>query len=124
MPLARVVWRLLLAYKGDGLKTITTDNGSEFAGHEWISEKLGGVPVYFTDSYSSWQKGNIENSNKLIRQYITKGTDFSSITDTRIEGIQAKINRKPREKLNFCTPNEFFSNVIYKFALDGCLYTS
>lgn len=108
MPLARVVWRLLLPYKGDGLKTITTDNGSEFAAHEWISEKLGGVHVYFTDSYSSWQKGNIENSNKLIRQYITKGTDFSSITDKRIESIQAKINRRPREKLNFCTPNEVF----------------
>ena len=49
LPLAKAVWRLLLPYKGEGLKTITTDNGSEFAAHEWISKKLG-VPVYFTDS--------------------------------------------------------------------------
>ena len=108
MPLAKVAWRLLLPYKGEGLKTITTDNGSEFAAHEWLSKKLGGVPVYFTDSYSSWQKGNIENTNKLIRQYIPKGTDISNVTDRRIAAIQAKINRRPREKLNFLTPNEVF----------------
>ena len=107
MPLAKVAWRLLLPYKGDGLKTITTDNGSEFAEHEWLSKKLG-VRVYFTDSYSSWQKGNIENTNKLIRQYIPKGTDISTVSDKRIASIQAKINRRPREKLNFRTPNEVF----------------
>jgi IS30 family transposase len=107
MPLAKVAWRLLLPYKGEGLKSITTDNGSEFAAHEWISKKLD-VPVYFTDSYSSWQKGNIENTNKLIRQYIPKGTDFRNITDKRIAMIQEKINRRPREKLNFLTPNEVF----------------
>ena len=107
MPLAKVAWRLLLPYKGEGLKTITTDNGSEFAAHEWLSKKLG-VTVYFTDSYSSWQKGNIENTNKLIRQYIPKGTDINTVTDRRIAYIQAKINRRPREKLNFLTPNEVF----------------
>ena len=107
MPLAKVVWRLLLPYKGEGLKTITTDNGSEFAAHEWLSKKLG-VPIYFTDSYSSWQKGNIENTNKLVRQYIPKGTDISTVTDKRIAAIQAKINARPREKLNFYTPNEAF----------------
>lgn len=107
MPLAKVVWRMLLPYKGEGLKTITTDNGSEFAAHEWLSKKLG-VPIYFTDSYSSWQKGNIENTNKLVRQYIPKGTDISTVTDKRIASIQAKINARPREKLNFYTPNEAF----------------
>ena len=107
MPIAKVAWRLLLPYKGEGLKTITTDNGSEFAAHEWLSKKLG-VPIYFTDSYSSWQKGNIENTNKLIRQYIPKGTDISTVTDKRVASIQAKINARPREKLNFLTPNEVF----------------
>ena len=107
MPLAKVVWRLLLPYKGEGLKSITTDNGSEFAAHEWLSKKLG-VPVYFTDSYSSWQKGNVENNNKLIRQYIPKGNDISTVTDKKIAAIQNKINSRPREKLNFNTPNEEF----------------
>lgn len=53
------------------LKTITTDNGKEFSAHEIISEALG-VDVFFTDPYSSWQKGAIENANGLIRQYIPK----------------------------------------------------
>lgn len=52
MPLAKTVWRLLLPYKGDNLKTITTDNGSELAAHEWITDKLG-VSVFFTDAYCS-----------------------------------------------------------------------
>ena len=104
---AKTVRRLLLPYKGDKLKKITTDNGSEFAAHEWISKQLD-VPVYFTDSYSSWQKGAIENANKLIRQYIPKGTDMSTLTDAKILKIQTKINRRPREKLNFSTPKRAF----------------
>lgn len=66
--LAKVAWRLLLPYKGLGLKTITTDNGSEFADHLSISKKLN-VPIFFANPYSSWQKGFIENASKLIRQY-------------------------------------------------------
>ena len=46
MPLAKTVWRLLMPYKGDKLLTITTDNGSEFAEHQWISRQLGGVQCY------------------------------------------------------------------------------
>jgi len=104
---AQTVWRLLLPYKGEQLHTITTDNGPEFAAHEWITKQLE-VPVYFTDSYSSWQKGAVENTNKLIRQYIPKGMDISTVSDKRIASIQAKINRRPREKLNFNSPKEEF----------------
>ena len=109
-PLAKAVWRLLLPYKGEMLKTITTDNGSEFAEHEWITERLN-VPVYFADSYCSWQKGGVENENKLIRQYIPKGTDISTVTDGKVKKTQYKLNERPREKLNFSTPKECF----YKF---------
>ena len=101
MPLAKTVWRLLLPYMGEHLKTITTDNGSEFAEHEWIAHRLA-LDIYFTDAYASWQKGAIENTNKLIRQYITKGTDISTVTDKRIKMIQAKINRRPRGKIELC----------------------
>lgn len=110
-PLAKAVWRLLLPYKGEALKSITTDNGSEFAGHEWISKKLH-VPVFFADSYCAWQKGAIENGNKLVRQYIPKGTDISTVTEGKINKIRKKINARPREKLNFLTPAEvFFKNI-------------
>ena len=112
MPLAKAVWRLLLPFRGEQLLTITTDNGSEFAEHEWIAKKLG-VKIYFTDAYSSWQKGNIENTNKLIRQYLPKGTRFKYITDNTIMQIQKKINDRPRKKLNFNTPKwEFYKHYI------------
>ena len=83
MPLAKTVWRLLLPYKGGNLKTITTDNGSEFAAHEWITDKLG-VSVFFTNAYCLWQKGAVENTNKLVRQYIPKGTDISRGIDKKL----------------------------------------
>lgn len=105
-PLAQQVIRLLLPYK-KYIKTITTDNGSEFAAHEDIKKALG-VTVYFADPYSSWQKGAIENTNKLIRQYIPKGANFNDYTDKRIMSIQKKINKRPRQKLNFNTPKDVF----------------
>jgi IS30 family transposase len=73
--------------------------------------------VYFADSYASWQKGAIENANKLIRQYIPKGTDFSTLTDSFIRKVQHKINRRPRKKLNFQTPKNAFFKQIANFAL-------
>ena len=69
-PLAKEVSRLLLPYRNT-INTITTDNGPEFADHLTITKKIG-AKVYFADPYSSWQKGCIENTNKLIRQYILK----------------------------------------------------
>lgn len=110
LPLAQVVINLLLPYK-KYVKTITTDNGSEFSCHQKIAKALE-TTVYFADSYASWQKGAIENTNKLIRQYIPKGSDFKDIDEVFIRNIQFKINRRPREKLKFSTPKkEFFKNV-------------
>lgn len=92
------------------LKTITTDNGKEFSAHEIISEALG-VDVFFTDPYSSWQKGAIENANGLIRQYIPKKVSFNDYDDNDIKDIEEKINRRPRKKLGFETPIERFSKI-------------
>ena len=102
--------RLLFPYRKNVL-TITTDNGSEFACHKKIAKALG-TTVYFADSYASWQKGAIENENKLIRQYIPKGTDFKELSENFIKEIQYKINRRPREKLNFSTPKKEFFKLI------------
>ena len=78
-PIAKTVVRLLMPYRKT-VKTITTDNGSEFASHQLITKGLhmkgkDDVIVYFADAYSSWQKGCVENTNKLIRRYIPKN-DF------------------------------------------------
>ena len=102
--------RLLFPYRKNVL-TITTDNGSEFACHKKIAKALG-TTVYFADSYASWQKGAIENENKLIRQYIPKGTDFKELSENFIKEVQYKINRRPREKLNFSTPKREFFKLI------------
>lgn len=121
-PLAKVVIRLLFPYRHT-IRTITTDNGSEFCAHKQISKALAPKGtrnpnlVFFADSYSSWQKGAIENANKLIRQYIPKGTDFSTLSDKFIRKVQHKLNRRPREKLYFETPKEVFFKQIDNFAV-------
>ena len=107
LPTAKAVVRLLFPYRRS-LKTITTDNGCEFAAHLEITRKLSmkgreKVTVYFADTYCAWQKGAIENANKLIRRYITKKEDFNRIPDAKIKAIQHKLNRRPREKLDFCS---------------------
>ena len=108
---AKTAYRLLLPYK-EFIYSITTDNGLEFKEHKWLAEKLR-TTVYFTDTYSSWQKGAIENSNKLFRQYFPKGTDFNLIQQADLDMVQAKINRRPREKLNFSCPKvEFFKHFL------------
>ena len=105
------VRRLLLPYK-EHIKTITTDNGPEFAACKLITKHLGAV-VYFAEPYSSWQKRAIENTNKLIRQYIPKQANFDDYTDKKIAMIQKKINNSPRQKLNFEThKNEFYKRIL------------
>lgn len=107
---ADAVIDLLWPYRRNVL-TITTDNGSEFMMHSKIEKALG-TTVYYADSYSAWQKGAIENTNKLIRQYIPKGTDFRDISDEYIHSVQLKLNRRPRQKLNFSTPKDRFFNLL------------
>ena len=91
----------------DFLHTITSDNGKEFAEHEQISQGLN-VDFFFAEPYKSWQRGCNENANRLIRQYFPKGTDFELIDNQQIETVQNKLNNRPRKKLGFLTPNEFF----------------
>lgn len=105
--LAQAVILMLLPYI-DKIRSITTDNGSEFADHLLIAKRLR-TRIFFAHPYSSWEKGCIEYHNKLIRQYIPKGTDFNDISDQMLNEIIIKINRRPRKKLDFSTPvAEFF----------------
>src|SRR5690554_2969959 len=91
---------------------VSTVNGLEFAAHERITEMLE-APVYFTDPYSAWQKGSIENANKLIRQYIPKGASFKNYPPDRLKRIQHRLNERPRKKLDFNTPKvEFYKQLM------------
>ena len=120
-PLSKVVVRMLFAYR-KYLKTITTDNGSEFAAHLDITaglhmKGLDDVTVYFADSYCSWQKGAVETVNKLIRQYIPKKSNFNDFSDQYIKNVAKKLNLRPRKKLNFSNPKTEFFKQIANFAL-------
>jgi len=90
------------------VKTITFDNGTEFAGHQAIAKQLG-VSVYFADPYSAYQRGSNEQVNGLIRRYLPKSTRFSDVTQEQLDHIVEKINNRPRKCLGYRTPNEVFN---------------
>ncbi len=82
------------------LHTLTTDNGIENKQHK-LTTHMTGVPVFFTDPYSSWQKGGVENANKMLRRYFPKGTDFAKVTQAEVDSALWTINNKPRQSLGF-----------------------
>lgn len=90
---------------GAPMKTITFDNGLEFADHGRMSEALD-VDIYFAHPYSSWERGANENTNGLIRQYFPKGMDLSTVTEKDIQFVMDRLNNRPRETLGWKTPNE------------------
>jgi transposase, IS30 family len=87
-------------------KTITFDNGTEGVKHVDLREMYD-IQTYFCDPLSSWQKGGVENMNKLIRQYLPRTTNMHEITDEDIQIIQERLNNRPRKGLNYLSPNEF-----------------
>jgi IS30 family transposase len=108
--LADTVIQMLLPYK-NSILTITSDNGTEFAEHQKIASKLE-ANFYFADPYSSWQRGLNEYTNKLIRQYIPKKTDFANYNNIYITETQHKINKRPRENLEFDSPKNLFYKLV------------
>ena len=89
------------------VKTITLDNGLEFAHHEKISAGLD-TKIYFAHPYSSWERGTNENTNGLIRQYFPKKTDFTQVSDAEIEFVMKRLNNRPRQTRGGKSPNEIF----------------
>ena len=100
---------LLRPYQ-DATHTITFDNGKEFTNHQSIAQKLQ-ADVYFAHPYASWERGTNENTNGLIRQYVPKGSDFSSLSIDFILFIKERLNDRPRKCLDFQAPHMVFSQV-------------
>lgn len=84
----------MLAHKK--ILSITQDNGMENRDHQNL-----GISTFFCDPYSSWQKGGIENANKMIRRYVPKGIDLASISQGYLDTIVSIINHKPRKSLGY-----------------------
>lgn len=92
------------------LKSITFDNGTEFADHERMAKQLG-VDIYFAAPYASYQRGTNENTNGLIRRFLPKTSSFANITQEQRDAIVSLINKRPRKCLGYRTPNEIFTQI-------------
>ena len=95
------------------IKTITSDNGKEFANHQTIAETLE-IDYYFAKPYHSWERGANENLNGLIRQYFPKKSNFGNITQQEIETVINTLNNRPRKRFGYKTPNEIFAEKLNK----------
>ena len=88
-------------------KTLTLDNGKEFAHFQDI-ERHTGLAIYFADPYAAWQRGCNENTNGLLRRYFPKGVDFRNVTEKSLAEVVKKLNHRPRKCLSYRTPHEVF----------------
>jgi IS30 family transposase len=92
------------------VKTITFDNGKEFAFHEEIAKKVK-CDTYFAKPYHSWERGQNENANGLLRQYFPKSMELIDVTAKQVFEAVHKLNSRPRKCLGFKTPYEVFEEL-------------
>jgi len=97
--------------------SMTYDNGKEFAWHKMI-EGTTKITVYFAHPYSPWERGSNENTNGLLREFIPKGTDFSTVSADDLVKYVHLINNRPRKRLGFRTPLEVFNDELAAVAVD------
>ena len=90
--------------------SLTWDRGRELAEHQELTAELG-LPVYFCDKRSPWQRGTNENTNRLLRQYLPKNGDLRQFSQQDLDEIAAKINTRPRKVLDWATSAHEFQSL-------------
>ena len=103
----RVAKKLLKRFK---VHSITTDSGPEFLDTKLIERSLH-AKLYYTRAYASWQKGAVENVNKLLRQYFPKGSSFDRCSKQLPMQACHKINQRPRRSLSAKSPQQLLKHI-------------
>lgn len=96
-------------------ESLTYDRGSELACHEELSRRLK-LTIWFCDPHAPWQRGSNENTNGLLRQFLPKGMDLSQVSQTQLNDIARLLNGRPRETLDWRTPEEALAEEMAKFS--------
>ncbi len=94
------------------MKSLTVDNGMEFASHQQLKKRTG-TTIYFAHEKSPWERGLNEQVNGLLRQFFPKGTDFGQVSPAQLRRAVEKLNNRPRKTLGYKTPNEVFNDVSF-----------
>jgi IS30 family transposase len=110
---------MFTAMPAHAARSVTADNGSEFAYHYRLADTLG-IPTYFADPYSAYQRGTNEHFNGRIRRYLPKGTSFAGLTQTELDEYITEINNRPRKILGWATPAEIFQELSSKETTPCC----
>jgi IS30 family transposase len=92
-------------------RSLTWDQGKEMASHARFTSETG-VPVYFCDPRSPWQRGSNENTNDLLRQYLPKRTEIAHYTQAELDAVAAQLNGRHRQTLGFKTPSQALDEVL------------
>lgn len=98
----------LIARESKPIRTITADNGTEFHSYKAVEQRAP-VRFYFATPHHSWERGSNENINGLIRQYLPKGVSMEHVTQADCDRIAAKLNRRPRKRYGWLSPEELYA---------------